>query len=243
MSDGPNISDELTESGIGLVGDPVQDASEENRFYVFIKITRNKLGFQRPSNYKLRRLSENFEKRNLHVAFIIVGDEGENVQATVKTILFRFFPDIVRNTFVASEDKGGVTVWVEPKKILTSKEEDTITSKTKDILQVLGIRLDAVKITSSENLPTRTACLNSIRLKSPLTQEELQMALIERNFHIPNEDWLSRMLDKLRRAGFILRRENGQFVLTLSGLRSLGSAKNGRSPDISRALDIARRGS
>lgn len=69
MSDETNISDELIASGISLVGDLVQDASEEKKFYVFVRVTRNKFGFQRPSNYKLRKLSENFEKRNLQVAF------------------------------------------------------------------------------------------------------------------------------------------------------------------------------
>lgn len=241
MSDETNISDELTASGIGLVGDLVQDASEENKFYAFVKVTRDKLGFQRPSNYKFRRLSEKFEKRNLYVAFIIVGSEGEDVQASVKTTLFRFFPENVRNAFV-SLDHESATVWVEPKRVLTHEEEEAIVSKAKEILQVLEIRLDAVRITSSENVPTRTACLNSIRLKSPLTREELQMTLIERNFHIPNSEWLSLMLDKLRKAGFVIRQENGQFMLTLSGLRALGSEKNRRSPDISRALDIARRG-
>ena len=241
MSDETNISDELIASGISLVGDLVQDASEEKKFYVFVRVTRNKFGFQRPSNYKLRKLSENFEKRNLQVAFIISGNEGEDIQSSVKTTLFRFFPEIVRNAFV-SLDHESATVWVEPKKVLTREEEEAIGSKTKEILQVLGIRLNAVMITSSENVPTRTACLSSTRVKSPLTQEELKTALIERNFHVPHKDWLSNMLDKLRKSGLILRRENGQFMLTLSGLRALGSEKNRRSPDISRALDIARRG-
>lgn len=241
MSNENNISDELKASGISLVGDPVRDASEENKFYAFVKITRNKLGFQRPSNYKLRQLSENFEKRNLQVGFIVVEDEGGDVQASIKTTLFRFFPEIVRNAFVAFDHKSA-TVWVEPKKVLTREEEEAITSKTKELFQFLNLPLDAVRVTSSENVPTRTACLNSIRLNSPLTQEELKMALIKRGFHIPNEVWLSNMLDKLRKAGLILRRENGQFVLTLSGLRALGSAKNRRSPDVSRALEIARRG-
>lgn len=241
MSDETDISDELAASGINLAGNLVRDASEENKFYAFVQITREKEGAQRPSNYKLRQLSENFAEKNIQVSFILVEHESEDLQASIKATLFNFFPHIVRNAFVGFDDKSA-TVWVEPKKVLTSEEEEAITSKIGELLKIMGIRLDAVRITSSENVPTRTACLNSIRLNSPLTQTELQIALVKRGFHIPNETWLSNMLDKLRKAGFAFRRKNGQFTLTLSGLKALGSAKNRRSPDIARALDIARRG-
>jgi len=224
MSDETDKFDEVISAKVNLVGKLVQDASEENKFYAFVQVTRNKMGFQSPSNYKLRRLSESFAKQNIQLSFILVENGREDIQGTIKTTLFRFFPDIVRNAFISPEDQG-VTVWVEPKKTLTREEEEAVASKVNDVLQVLEIQLDAVRITSSENLPTRTACLNVIRLKSPLTQEELQVALVGRGFHIPNEEWLSKMLDKVRRTGFVSRRKNGQFMLTLSGLRSLGSEK------------------
>ncbi len=240
MSDETDISDELAASKIVLVGDLVRDLSEGKKFYAFVNVSRDKKGAQRPSNYKLRRLSESFEQKGWQVAFVLVENDREDVQGSVKTALFRFFPDIVRNAFVSYNDKS-ITVWVEPKKVLTNAEEDALTSKTEELLQVMDIQLEAVRITSSENVPTRTACLNAIRLKSPVTLQELQTVLTERGFHIPNIEWLSKMLDSLRKFGVILRRKNGQFILTLDGLKSLGTAKNRRSPDISRALDLVRR--
>jgi len=241
MSDEAIILDELTASRISIVGKPVQDASSTNRFYVFVEATRNKFGFQQPSNYKLRRLSEKFSKRDLDVNFIILEGGQNDIQATVKATLSRSFPDMFRNAFVSFGHKSA-TVWVEPKKVLTKEEEELVICKTNELLAFLKIPLDAVKITSSENTPTRTACLNVIRRKAPLTQKELQTALISDGFHIPNEEWLSRMVDQQRKAGHLVRQKNGQIVLTLSGLNALGSSKNRRSPDIARALDIAKRG-
>ena len=243
MSEDVGIADELLASGIKLIGDLVQDASDRTKWYAFVQVERDKGRRQSPSNYKLRKIAESLEKRSLQVAFVLVENEQEDLQASIKTMLFRFFPGIVRNAF-ASFDRKGATIWVEPKKILTREEEEAVAAKTKEFLQFLKVRFDAVRITSSENVPTRTACLNTIRLNSPVKLKEIRAALNKRGFHVPSDDWLSHMLDKLRKDGLVFRRKgkDGQFMLTLSGLEALGTAKNARSPDVLRALDIAKRG-
>lgn len=223
------------------VGDLVRDVGEEHKYFIFIPITRSGTKPQTPTNYKLRQLSEQFERKDLHVTFLLVDNGNEDLQSSIKATLFRFFPNEVRNAFVASEEEG-VTVWVEPKKALTKTKELSIVSKIENLVEALGCSLEGVRLTSTENVPSRTACLISIRLKSPISKEDLSEALIARGFHIPNEDWLSRVLDKLRRSGFVIRRRDGQFILTLLGLKSLGTAKNRQSPDILRVLDIAKRG-
>lgn len=240
MSDIDEVIAVLKNLEIHLVGDPVRDASEGNKFYAFINVHRSKGGKQIPSNYKLRRISEEFEKRDRIVSFIIVENDTEDLLASLKSSLFRFFPDQVRNVFL-SDAETTMVVWVEPKKLLTQEEEGNITSKIQDIFNVLEMKLEIVKFTASENIPTKTACLGVIRLKSPLTKDEIQSELIARNFHIPNAGWLAKMLDNLRKADLILRRDDGMFVLTLSGLQILGTRKNRRSPDVFRVLDIVRR--
>lgn len=241
MSSKAQISAELTSLGFKLVGEPIQDSSQENRFHVFIEVSRDVKGSQDPSNFKINTQAKKFEQAGFEVAFVLIENEKEDIQASIRSILFRFYPDIVRNSFLSFE-KELASVWIEPKKTLSIEEKDSLTSKVKELLQVLETPLEEVRFTSTENVPTRTACLNSIRLKSPVTQEELQSVLIERGFSIPSEGWLSKMLDGLRRSGLILRKKNGQFTLTLSGLNALGSGKGRRSPDIARLLDLSRRG-
>lgn len=233
------ITQNLEENGISLVGNLAQDATETNTFYAFIEAKQGKDGKQEPSNYKLRKISESFAEGHVSILFIIVLDDRENIQASLKSALFRFFPEIVRNVFVSSEKKDFL-VWVEPKKALTEDEKNDIQLKVNEVLKVLELKPSAVKFTSSENLPTKTACLNLIRLKSPISQAGLETELANRGFHIPSEEWLSNILDNLRKSGFLLRKRNAQYALTLEGLKNAGTRKNKRSPDVTRALDITK---
>jgi len=241
MPDALEITNKLLASGVTLVGDLVQDAGDENKYYAFTKVIRDDAGAQRPSNHALRKITDSFNEVLLQVTFILVEDDREDILANVKAMLLRTFPEFVRNVFPTFGDQG-VVVWVEPKKLLQPDEEATLISKSEEFLEFLNTPLVSFHITTTQNIPTRTACLNLIRLHSPLDQQRLRAELLARGFHIPSDDWLSNMLDKLRKADFILRRKNGQYTLTLFGLEALGSAKNRRSPDIVRALDIARRG-
>ena len=85
--------------------------------------------------------------------------------------------------------------------------------------------------------------LNAIRLLAPVSVEDLSAALVNRRFSVPSRDWVSRMLDGLRKGGFVVRRSDEKYVLTFQSLKALGSAKSRRSPDVRRFLDLARRGS
>ena len=68
-------------------------------------------------------------------------------------------------------------------------------------------------------------------------------ALAKKQFAVPNRVWLNHALDRLRKAGAVIRKKDGKFILTLKGLSSLGTLKNRLSPDVVRALAIARKGS
>ncbi len=229
----------LNEHKIKIVGDPVEDTSDKKSFYAFINVDRDKEGKQKPTNFQLRRVSENLAQNGIVITFIIIEKEAEDILATLKSALFRFFPEIIRNVFLSSEGKK-IVVWLEPKKTLTKDQEYDVSSKVQSILDVLKVKLEAVKFTSYEIIPTRTACLNVIRLKAPLSQKNLQNELINRKFHIPGEDWLANILDGLRKSGNIIRKKDGSYVMTLSGLQSLGTAKNSKSPDVLRALEIGK---
>ena len=57
---------------------------------------------------------------------------------------------------------------------------------------------------------------------------------------MPSEGWMAHMADSLRKSGLVVRLKSGKYALSLAGLMALGSAKNAKSPDISRLLDLAR---
>ena len=134
MSKEIDILEKLKKSKINLIGDLVRDVSENNKFYAFIDIIRSKEGVQKPSNYELRLLSENFEGIEAQVSFILIENKNEDIQGSIKATLFRFFPNIVRNVFISPKGKK-MTIWVEVKKVLTREETNAITSKVQKILQ------------------------------------------------------------------------------------------------------------
>ena len=240
MPDPTLIIAELNANEIKLVGELVKDVSTENRFYAFIQVNHDGTA-QRPTNHQLRKVTDSLNERGLMVVFVLIENDRGDILANAKSMLIRSFPDVIRNVFPTFGNRG-VIIWIEPKKILETEQAAAIKIKLEEFLTFLESSLQEFYLTSAENVPTRTACLNSIRLYSPLSQGDLHTRLVKRGFHIPSDEWLSNMLDKLRKADFILRSKSGQFTLTLRGLKALGSAKNRNSPDIMRALDMARRG-
>lgn len=235
------ISKTLDDAGVVLAADIFMDTEGENNCYAFIEISRDSEGKQVPTNYALRRIAEKLKGRGISITFVHVESEQEDIQGTLKNALFRFFPEDVRNAFFSSAGNG-ITVWVEPKRLLEPNVQSSICEKIADILQTLDIRLEAVRFTTNENLPTVSACLRFIKIKSPVCQQELHAELVNKGFDIPSPVWLSRVLDKLRKSGSVIRQQDENFVLTLDGLLRLGSSKHRSSHDIVRALDIARRG-
>jgi len=231
----------LQSHGIDLVGSLVRDGSDSRRIYAFIRLKMDSDNKKEKTNYELTKIANSLINDGVHVSFIITDGEESDVEETIKSSLFRFFSDLVRNVFVSFSNKKA-SVWIEPKRLLSQEDEENMNEKCAELLHVLEVQLESVRFTSSENVPTRTACLKAIRLHAPIPKENLSKALTERGFHVPSDEWLSRMLDSLRKSGLVLRRKDGGFVLTHSALINLGSAKNSRSPDISRALALARRG-
>lgn len=231
----------LKKFDIALVGAPVRDANVENKFYAFVQVTRPKGTAQVPSNHQLKNASDLVAVLGAEMTFIMVEDNRQDLLLNSKGMLMRQFPDLIRNVFATHGTKG-VIAWIEPKRVLTGNEIGDLRTKLEEFLRILKSPLEAVLLTSSENIPTRTACLTSLRYLAPTSNHGLRADLERRGFRIPSEEWLAHTLDGLRKSGLILRSTTGMYTLTLSGLKSLGSAKNRNSPDIVRALAMARRG-
>lgn len=240
MSKVSRILSQIASHQIELLGELVDDPDHENSYYAFVSISRNKDGHQRPSNFKLSTLSNYLKRQGVLLNFILIEDENIDLHNNVKSVVLRHHIDMVRNCFVSSGNDGE-NVWIEPRKSLTEEERSIIEITVREFFSFMKIKLDSVRFTFEENLPTRTACLSTIRKFSPVDIDSLIFLLRKRDFDIPSREWLANTLDKIRKSDLIQRRKDERYILTMKGLRSLGSGKNRMSPDVSRALDIARR--
>lgn len=235
------IRREFLDQGIAIERDIVSDPENVGRFSVFVQIARNSKGYQTPSKLKFKQIVERLRAQQVRVDLVLLDGSQKDVTASIKTALEARFSGVVGNVF-ANTNPTKFVVWIEPKKRLDESTQREVTQVVMDILRVLRIEDHQVQFTSASRLPTPTAVLNTIRTLSPVTEEDLVAQLIAANFEIPNRDWMSRMLDRLRRSGRIVRLSKSEkFALSLSSLKILGSRKNRHSPDIVRALALGRR--
>jgi hypothetical protein len=241
VSDEDKILASLAKSHVTPIGKPVQDGSDAHQYYTFVNVSRNRKGHQQPSNYALKKLAEELQVSGITIHFVLIENGAEDLKNSIKSMLFRNYQEALRNVF-STIDQHGVEVWIEPKKALTSDATATLTAELNTFLEHFRMRLKAVRFTTESNLPAQSTCLRVARILAPASLARLREELLKRGFHVPNDDWLSLTFDKLRKAGFVIRKKDGEYSLTLAGLKSLGSAKDRRSPDIVRSLALARRG-
>lgn len=235
------LYDLLVKQGLNMAGPLVSHPDEENSYIAFVKIAVDKKGQKSPGSRALSQVARLAAEHGYNLSFVAVGDDGNDFDASLKSILFAKFGDSIRNSF-ASFVNQQTEVWIEPKSQLSSQEKNHMQVVVSEFSDLIGFEVVGVSFTDSENTPTPTAILKVLRINAPCSAEYLKTLLQKRAFTVPNVVWLNHTLDKMRKAGLLVRSKNGDFFLSLSGLSRLGTAKNRQSPDIVRALDFARRG-
>lgn len=240
MSDVQEITEHFRASGIEVVGSPVWD-HENSSYLVFVAITVDDDGKQVPSNHKLLLVEKQAERTFGEVTIILANRGDEDIANSIKSLLIRRFGDDIRNVFSRIE-AGMVNVWVETKGATSNKKTNDMISPVKGLIEQFGLDLQTFINTSELNLPSETVCIATVRKLAPSLPRDAIKELQLRGFEVPGEEWLVRILDKWRKRGLIHRQSSGAYVLTIRGLRALGSGKNRSSPDVVRSLAMARRG-
>ena len=247
MPDFPDIDKLLTERGLRLSGPSVTRDSDSNDIFAFVEIDRDDKGHQKPSNIRLNEIRDELEAldeladQKFKINYILNDISGHDLALGLRATLLNACPDQVRNAFLTIE-KGNAVVWIVPKTESAREKIEEITTRVRTYLENAKVTLQDIKFTTDEKLPTRTAILNELRIASPATIEMLVERLSAKGFSIPSTDYANRHLDALRRSGQVIRRKDANYCLTADALKILGTAKQRRSPDITRLLDLARRG-
>lgn len=231
----------LREKGVVLAGPIVSTQEESPTFLAFVKAKFSTDGRREPTSFALNSITKSALEIGARLSFILIDGERDDLDSSIKTMLLGKFPELVRNSFSTFSGKLA-DVWIEPKQVLGTAERTAIEGAISDFLGYLDVTVKSINITQAENIPTPTALLRSVRVLAPCSIDEITSALANKKFTVPNRVWLNHTMDKLRKSGFVLRKKNGQFILTFKGLTALGTSKNRQSPDVIRALAMAQKG-
>lgn len=239
MADPQLIARIFKDRGIEIAGPVIKDR-ETSSHLVFVPVESGQDRKQTPTNYAISQAEKAAEAVHGEITVVIIQRGNEDVASSIKSLILRRFSDDIRNVF-SSVRGNAVSVWVEPKSATTIEKSLEVEQAVKGLVGHLGIELESFINTAEMNLPSETACINIIRKQAPTSFDAIKTELGGRGFEVPGDDWLRKLLDRWRRNQLIHRRRDGTYVMTHRGLQALGSGKTGWSPDVARALDMARR--
>jgi hypothetical protein len=173
------------------------------------------------------------------------GKAQEDLESGLTALLKHSFPDIVQDCFISSLESGFADVWlagVSKGTIASDKSRNDLKETISEYLKLFGAKLRHLHFGDEEpNVPTPVAILKLIKVLAPVHLQELEGKLKAANATLPSAAWLRGKLDLLRKQGLILRRQDGQYVVTSSGLAVIPHTKTRTSSDVQRALVLGRR--
>jgi hypothetical protein len=223
------------------VGEHLFEVKDKGTYYILVPVSRDSKNRQQPSNLKLKEVGTELSKLNIEVIFLLTDDKARDIESGLRATLLHSFGSLVRNIYLSVNNKY-VDVWIDHKKEPDQLELKNINNRVSRYLEEFDLGLRSLSKLNDVNLPSKLACLNAIRIKSPASISSVADYLTLKGFTIPSQDWLLRKLDLLRKSGKIIRLKNGGYVLTYASISALGSALGFGSPDIERMLALAKSG-
>lgn len=224
--------------GIELAGPVVSHVDEPNRFYAFVKISYGQDGRKFPNKRKITSIRDAALESGYSVELVPVDERSEGSYPDLRILLNRKFGDQVRNVFLTYVSKAEWVAWVEMDGAIEDTLQDEIESTISEYLRLFDMKINKVSFVGDLNLPTLTAILRILRVLAPACSERLGEELQTRGFFVPNPRWLNHTLDRIRKAGFVIRRKDGRYFLSIKSLSSLGTSKGRESADVQRALAV-----
>jgi hypothetical protein len=239
MYDEATLLQLFNERDVPVSGRIAADIYNASHFYVFVEVSRDRDNHQIPTNKALNDLKELLLNQQVVVEFILTDASGQDIEAGFRASMIHSFGAYVRNAFLTIMG-GEANAWISPKVSISEETLEQMEHKSRIFLDNYDLKLGRLEFTSTANLPSKFVFLQVLRSISPADPSAINLALRAKHFTVPSDNWTSRMLDNLRKGGFIVRLKSGCYALSLAGLKALGTAKNRRSPDITRMLALAR---
>lgn len=229
----------LLDAGIPVSGSAIRNSGSQGfNYYVFVEVHRSARGRQEPTNTALDAVKTSLQNKGVLVEFVLTDGTTRDAESGLRATLLYSFRRMLRNVFLSTKVKDAF-VWVVPKRRLNDTELDRIEAAARTFLASVGLKLNSITTTTGEDLPSRTRCLVMLRQAAPVTCSQLAALLRAKEFVVPSDDWLTRTLDALRKAGLVVRMKSGRYALSLQALKGLGTVKGRASPDVSRLLALA----
>lgn len=190
------------------------------------------------------------DRRRLNAFLKVLRHQGVPIQIGFATVRDNAFEIAVRESVVmrfgeviydvsTSRSPSGTSVsitYYENEKIASNEIRDHV----QELSVLFGVEQLRLSIGEKSLKPGATEFLQLARVFAPVTCERMQEIIQDRGYPTPELEWINHQFDLFRKRGFLIRREDRSYVLTLPGLLALGSGKSKFSPDVRRVLDLAR---
>ncbi|USA40187.1 hypothetical protein [Pelagerythrobacter marinus] len=172
----------------------------------------------------------------IEIGFATVRDNA--FEAAVRESVAMRFGEVIYDVSTSRSPSGtSVSItYYENERISANEIRDHV----QELSVLFGVKPLKINIGERSVKPGVTEFLQLTRVFAPVTCERMQELIHDRGYPMPPLDWINHQFDLFRKRGFLIRREDQSYVLTLPGLLALGSGKSRYSPDVRRVLDLAR---
>ena len=151
----------LTENGVALAGPIVSNQEAQPTFMAFVKAKLHADGRREPSAFLLNQISAKALQTGIQLSFVLIDGERDDLDGSLKTMLFGKFPDFIRNSFSTFSGRTA-DIWIEPKQVLDAERRAEIEASILSFLDFLNFSIKSINITQTENIPTPTALLRNV---------------------------------------------------------------------------------
>lgn len=170
------------------------------------------------------------------------GSRSSAMEAALLQLLEMKFPGRFREVFISGLKSRPICVWIEPLKDVDDyPSPEEIRAVVQTFMDLYGLAEFVVDDGTDTSLPSNSAILRRLKIHAPVVTSDLAGQLAASGATVPDDRWLQRKLDRLRKQGLVHRESNGAYCLTELALKAVPHGRGRTSSDVERALALGRR--
>lgn len=230
---------ELDKLGLDIEGSLIENPDKPDSYLAFVRTTSDQDGVLRPTDKELVKAKRKLATKGTDLSVSRIDDKSVLVGDAVDALLRKSFEGSVERS-VLSLRESECNVYIGLAGTADSDLTSSIEKAVAELLELHGLKKTNFVFTVELPSITVTGLTSILRKHAPINVQELCDLASEAGFEEPALDWMNKTLDLWRKRGLVFRRADERFILTLKGLNLLGTLRNRRSPDVVRALAVAR---